>query len=405
MVAFKDKEGIMRKILIISMVLFFAISARCDYARYKLIEMIQLCDFAVVGTITELDSDKFTIRIDENIIGEHTGNTMKIVRFLNWECARRWARYLVGQQEVIFIRKSNNFREKYELRVIGLGDEGEIRIEHDTVQSYSFPCDEYNYPLKDFINAVKDYRKSGEQIKKLFEERMIEDPFLAEFASRSSIHNRLIRDSERRYGGRKEEIIIPKGFKSALYQTAINVLFKNCENPINIATNEEFDSIVFKAENCKFLVKNEQFLVIPDCDYYALIHAYGYKNDSAYLIDTENFKIAEIPEPYISFANSSGNKVSKGDINHSWASLFTQYPDLDLDFTFEIVSFKIEVEIFGKKEVYSSVSNRITTDMKNAVSKMKYGSKIYLYDIIAYGPDEKRHILNPQAYTLVKDIY
>lgn len=39
------------------------------------------------------------------------------------------------------------------------------------------------------------------------------------------------------------------------------------------------------------------------------------------------------------------------------------------------------------------------------VSKMKYGSKIYLYDIIAYGPDEKRHILNPQVYTLVKDIY
>ncbi|MEO9474713.1 MAG: hypothetical protein ABJG41_04250 [Cyclobacteriaceae bacterium] len=121
----------MKRILIITTLLLIGLTSRADYRPLELYEMIIKAEKIVYGTIVELDSNYFTLKIEGSLTSD--SGTLKIARFLDWPCASRWADYEVGQRLFLFLTTWNG-----ELVTMSGGNEGEHPIVGNSVFIHGF---------------------------------------------------------------------------------------------------------------------------------------------------------------------------------------------------------------------------------------------------------------------------
>lgn len=116
----------MKKTVII-LILFLTVNFLwADYSPKKLYEMAIKADKILYGTIIELDSSKYKLRIEGSLTEE--SGTISIVRFSDWACAHRWTEYQIGQRLFVFLFEKNG-----DYFTISGGNEGELPIQNDSV--------------------------------------------------------------------------------------------------------------------------------------------------------------------------------------------------------------------------------------------------------------------------------
>jgi hypothetical protein len=95
-----------------------------DYNRLEIHELFAFADNIVLGSISSLEEETFVLAVEEWIVGEPGGPTMRLKRFVDWTCATRWAEYRVGQRVLLFVREG---------RAMGAGDEGDWPVQQGEV--------------------------------------------------------------------------------------------------------------------------------------------------------------------------------------------------------------------------------------------------------------------------------
>jgi hypothetical protein len=99
-----------------------AISIR--YIRHELFELAAHADVVVTGTIVDVASSTFDLRVERSIVGT-TEDTLHVTKFVNWTCAGRWTEYAEGQRVLLFLERGADGKP---FSILGGGGEGEMPL-------------------------------------------------------------------------------------------------------------------------------------------------------------------------------------------------------------------------------------------------------------------------------------
>jgi hypothetical protein len=130
------------------------VEAASKYKPLDLYEMIGLADLLAAGTITELNDDELVLRLEHVGFGEVAGDSIRIERFVDWTCARRYAPYEVGQRCVYFLARGSS--DAY--RILSDGGEGEMPIEADDQVTLSRPFIGKTLALAELLEESRRFR-------------------------------------------------------------------------------------------------------------------------------------------------------------------------------------------------------------------------------------------------------
>ena len=124
----------MKRIAIILTFILSGLTSHAEYRSLQLFEMIIKAEKIVYGTVVELDSSYFTLKIEGSLTSD--SGILKVERFSDWACAERWGEYAVGQRLLLFL---TNWEGK--LLTMSAGNEGELPIYDNDVfiNSLSLP--------------------------------------------------------------------------------------------------------------------------------------------------------------------------------------------------------------------------------------------------------------------------
>ena len=110
---------------VLFLILLFTIPAFADYAPPDTWELLGASNLIVEGTIVHVGSEKIRVEISQVVAGEHSSDSIKIEKFEDWTCGRRWTQYQKGQSAIFCLREQEGlFGNTYS--VIGGGNEGEM---------------------------------------------------------------------------------------------------------------------------------------------------------------------------------------------------------------------------------------------------------------------------------------
>jgi len=172
--------------------------------------------------------------------------------------------------------------------------------------------------------------------------------------------------------------------------TNMNVLYAGIPNPIEIAVpGITSDNVTVTSANGTVRRSEKGWEVIPLSldDLVLNILAYNIK------VDEKIFRVKPIPAPVAVFAGKVNGSLSKDAM--STVTLEAKLEDFLWDLKFAIESFTFAYSKDGFDIEITSKGNKLTDEMKSAISDLKSGQSIFVKDIKAIGPDNKIYDLSP----------
>ncbi|MBT8223281.1 MAG: hypothetical protein KJO94_02430 [Eudoraea sp.] len=126
------------KKLILLVILLLTGTIKADYAPPTLNELILKADKILYGEIQCVDATVIEVglqgSIDEDLV------SIKISKFKEWNCGKRWMEYQVGQTSLFFLTLKNG-----EYHPMGGGNEGELPIRNDKVYVHASTISSIDY--------------------------------------------------------------------------------------------------------------------------------------------------------------------------------------------------------------------------------------------------------------------
>jgi gliding motility-associated protein GldM len=98
------------------------------------------------------------------------------------------------------------------------------------------------------------------------------------------------------------------------------------------------------------------------------------------------FRVKKVPDPIPTIAGSTGGLVSKPMLAAA-GGLIPVMKDFDFELFFTITSFTFSMNVKGDLIEKVAVGNKLTADMIKLINAAPKGTKIYIEDIKATGPD------------------
>lgn len=178
----------------------------------------------------------------------------------------------------------------------------------------------------------------------------------------------------------------------------MNVFYIGVDNPITLsASGISASNLSYNAEGCT-LTKAEgvnKFNVRPTGGpgTKAKITLTGKLGDgSSKAFGTYEYRVKRIPDPYPLIANSKGGTISAG-VLAAQAGVFAKLDNFDFDAKFDVTSFDVtyqpkrgEAKEGSQSGAYLSGPNA-SNSVKDIMSSLRPGDKIYFENIKAKGPD------------------
>ena len=175
----------MRKLILLLLILN-CFPAKADYRNINLPTLVCDADYGAIGTIVAIDKSYFYLKVQDYVMSRLEFDTLKIQKFENWNCGKRYDKYEIGQRELVFFRKSNYVISDYELLGYGAGGEFELPIRNDSIY-YHFSYGRLQpYNLADFVAAIKDLDKIRQKTKET--SKGISKEEQQSFAAKSPLH-------------------------------------------------------------------------------------------------------------------------------------------------------------------------------------------------------------------------
>jgi hypothetical protein len=126
MLFIRRKAPAMRSLLLgIILIVAADLPAVAEYRPLPLSYMVLTADTIIDASIVRVDSKYFYVR---SLDKETDQNMVKVSRYQDWPCSKRWDSYKTGQHVLLLLQK-----EKDAYRIMSAGGEGEIPVINDSV--------------------------------------------------------------------------------------------------------------------------------------------------------------------------------------------------------------------------------------------------------------------------------
>jgi gliding motility-associated protein GldM len=118
------------------------------------------------------------------------------------------------------------------------------------------------------------------------------------------------------------------------------------------------------------------------------------------VLGTSEFRIKRIPPPRVKFGGKSGGKLGTGAMK-AQNRIFAVLEDFDFDAPFTIQHFSLFItKPRGEPQVFESNSNAFTPAMSAAMNGIVSGSRVFIDNVFATGPDGMKRQLDPIAFSV-----
>jgi gliding motility-associated protein GldM len=196
----------------------------------------------------------------------------------------------------------------------------------------------------------------------------------------------------------KDEYIVAKP-SLTVSATKMNVFYIGVDNPVSISvpgiSNDQIQPAITvgtltpapPGDNYNYIVR------IPKGSSGATIVNVDAKfQDAVMKMGSAEFRIKRVPDPTPYIANVSGGPVDKNQLIGAGAIIPRMPEDFGFDLNFVIVSYTFTSVRSGDIFERPGRGNILTQEMKDFIQNAKRGTKVWLEDIIAEGPDGNRRI-------------
>lgn len=106
------------------------------------------------------------------------------------------------------------------------------------------------------------------------------------------------------------------------------------------------------------------------------------------------FRVKRVPDPEAFCGGQTDGLISKAKLVAAGA-VIPKMKNFDFDLTFRVTSFEITMNINGDLITSTANGNRFTAEMANKIKRLKGGSRLYIENIKAIGPDGVPRKLKP----------
>ncbi len=385
----------MKQILLILFFITFSLNAKADYGYMRLSSLICEADYGVIGTIVKVDKSYFYLEVEKYVLGILAFDTVKILRFEDWNCGRRYNTYEIGQKELVFFRKSNYVIDDYDFLGYGAGGEFELPIRNDSIYYNNSYGRLQSYSLKYFLTALKDFdeikqktKETSQSISKIEQEH---------FAAKSELHRIFIECKARKT---RTDLLVPtKGYFANL---EMNYLYQDYENKV-YAFDFDIDSIVLSVEDAEVWKEDNYFIVKPTGTWtrrWLKIYALNDKEKSNLLYE-QFFKILELPEPRIYFGNSYSDSIYRW--YEALPSVANYLDNLHQDeiLKYELLSYTYIIKSGNSIEKFKIKSSRGNAELHERLKKIKPGDQITVSDVFVLYPNQAVRQIKGRTVTVV----
>ena len=115
-----------------------------------------------------------------------------------------------------------------------------------------------------------------------------------------------------------------------------------------------------------------------------------------------DYRVKRVPDPVATISNSKGGPINKNLL--AAGTLIPVLENFDFELFFKIIGYKITVIQTGKDPIeLEGQGNQLTQQMRDAVSKLRSGSKVYIEYIkakMATGADQSTRSLSPMSFVI-----
>lgn len=196
----------------------------------------------------------------------------------------------------------------------------------------------------------------------------------------------------------KDEYIVAKP-SLTVSATKMNVFYIGVDNPVSISVpgigNERIRPSISTGtlsdapagQNYNYVVRIPSGTIGK-----AVISVNADYQGSSRLMGSAEFRIKRVPDPKAFIANISEGTLSKEELIVAGAIIPRMPEDFEFDLNFIITSFTFTSVRSGDIYERKTTGNILTDEMKNFISSSRRGTKIWLEDIVARGPDGDRRL-------------
>jgi hypothetical protein len=371
----------MRTFLTLIFLIFFQVIARADYRYMSLSTLVCEADYGDIGRIVKLDKNYFYLKVEEHVLGEKMKcDTLKIQRFEDWNCGRRYNKYKIGQKELVFYRKSNYVIDDYDLLGYGGGGEFELPIRNDSIFYNSSYRALSPYKLKHFVKAVKDFNTIKQRTKA--RSVTISKEEQRQFGDISALHKLFIECKS--YRSKKEFEIPTEGYMVNLES---NYLYKEYENKIYMS-GMNMDSIQLSVEDADVWKQDQYFVVKPKDGWTSRwLNVYA-ENDTIRekSILSQIFEVIELPEPRIYFGDNYRDTISRYETMPS-AKHYLDDMHHNRNLNYELLTYTYEIVSKGHIETFKIKSAQGTNELNRRLYGLQPGDRVTIKDVYVLYPN------------------
>ncbi|MGB4292630.1 MAG: gliding motility protein GldM [Bacteroidales bacterium] len=194
--------------------------------------------------------------------------------------------------------------------------------------------------------------------------------------------------------------------------TAMNVLYANIDNPIDISVpgvgSDKIKATMKNGTIARGRTKNSRGEFFPG-EWIARPQVVGQNAQIIVSADISGktqtfapmeFRVKAIPKPVAKFANVTGNASLSKDIILAQQAVFADLEGFDFDLRYNVTEFRMTYNEKGFDIYRDSKSNRITPEQRQILNSLTRGKKLYIENIKAVGPDNRPQDLSPIIITV-----
>ena len=333
--------------------------------------------YAAIGTIVKIDKSYFYLKVEKYIVNQLEFDTLKIQKFVDWNCGRRYDRYKIGQKELVFFRKSNYVIKDYDLIGYGGGSEYELPIKKDSIYYSSDYGKSKGYPFEAFLIALQDYFEIKNAV------TTISDNDRKAFSQKSELHKIFI---ECKNNSDYLNVKIPS--KSYISNLEKSFLYQEYENKIYVF-NFDIDTVILSVDDAEVFKKDKYFIVKPKDGWTKRwLNVYSiHDKQKLKLLYSQLFEILELPEPRIYFGSYYNDTIY--GIHETSPSVAHYLDDMHKDdfLSYELLSYNYIIKSGNTVEKFKVKSERGTFELHERKKKIKYGDQITISDAFVLYPN------------------
>nr|WP_321453692.1 gliding motility protein GldM [uncultured Carboxylicivirga sp.] len=187
--------------------------------------------------------------------------------------------------------------------------------------------------------------------------------------------------------------------------TKMNVFYEALDNPVEISVPGIASSqIKVSMTNASYNKKGNEFIVKPKAGKAggkSIITVSAEINGQTRRLGSQEFRIKRVPDPIAQVGGlGDGDKIRKNLLLAAGYVIAEMGEDFDFDLKFKVTQFSIGTYRKGFYTSETSQSNKFTEAQENLLKGTSRGSKVYIEDIRAVGPDGRTRKLGSITFTI-----